>query len=78
LDAVRAAWIASRASLRADTGSEARVKEAVLAALAAASGEPFVRDMFLSDVSLLLFSSFLVPNLLLRGGFFGEVSDEMG
>ncbi|KAK1251290.1 hypothetical protein MKX07_005845 [Trichoderma sp. CBMAI-0711] len=45
LAAASAEWMASRASLRADVGSEARVKEASLAAAAAASGEPFVRDI---------------------------------
>jgi hypothetical protein len=38
--------MASRALLRSEAGRVARVKEAVFAALAAASGEAFVRDIF--------------------------------
>lgn len=45
LDSVRAAWMASRASLRAEAGRVARAKDAVFAAMAAASGEALVSDM---------------------------------
>src|SRR6478735_7125282 len=45
-EAVKAAWMASSALLRSLAGRVARVKDAVFAALAAASGEAFVRDIF--------------------------------
>lgn len=49
-DAERAAWMAVRASLRADAGSVARTCEADLASCAAWAGEAFVRDMSVGRV----------------------------
>jgi hypothetical protein len=53
--------------LRSEAARVARVKEAVFAALAAASGEAFVRDIFYSV--LITFLLFLVESeKRLRGG----------